>query len=327
MSDLEGFGPEGISVGDFVLARDLGLNLEILHAGEGMAHPIRSPRIQKLGMALAGYTDYIHPDRILLLGGSEGNYLKILNPAAYHTALHNLHSISICCVLITKGLEVPPGLVDTARACSFPLLRTSVLSSIAIHKIGEFLEARLAARLTLHGVFVEVFGLGVLILGPSGIGKSECALELLLRGHRLISDDSVEFTRCSHNGIHGTGGPVLRHHMELRGLGIIDIRELFGISATGEGHALDFVVRLERWQPENEYDRLGLDQDTIPIMQVPVPLITMPVAPGRNVSILIEVAARTQLLRKRGLRLSRELQDNPPIASESQSTGIPGESD
>lgn len=144
-------------------------------------------------------------------------------------------------------------------------------------------------------------------MGPSGIGKSECALELVLRGHRLVSDDSVEITRHSVDRLVGAGGPVLKHHMELRGLGIIDIEELFGISATGQSHALDFVVQLERWKPDGEYDRLGLDRATVEILGVSVPLIKMPVAPGRNVSTLIEVAARIHLLRRRGYQLSGEL--------------------
>jgi len=315
MLEQEGIEPESITVGEFALARDLGLDLEVIHGGEGMAQKIRSPRIQKLGLALAGYTTYIHPDRVQLLGGSEVNYLQALDPAAHEKSLGNLRALKICCILITKGLDVPSGLVDLARENGFALLRTPKLSSIAIQVIGEFLEGRLAPRATIHGVFMEVFGLGVLILGPSGIGKSECALELVLRGHRLVSDDSVEIMRRGVDRLVGAGGPVLQHHMELRGLGIIDIRELFGISATGQEHPLDFVVRLERWKPDSDYDRLGLDQAAMEILQVPVPLIRMPVAPGRNVSTLVEVAARIHLLRRRGLHLSKELQDRQSPAA------------
>ncbi len=315
MLEQEGVEPESITVGEFVLARTLGLDLEVLHGGAGMGLKIRSPRIQKLGLALAGYTAYIHPDRIQLLGGSEMNYLQALDPSAFEKSLRTLHTLNICCILITKGLEVPAGLFELAREKGFALLRTPKLSSLAIQKIGEYLEGRLAPRTTIHGVFMEVFGLGVLILGPSGIGKSECALELVLRGHRLVADDSVEFMRRGADHLVGAGGPVLQHHMELRGLGIIDIRELFGISATGQEHSLDFVVRLERWKPDSEYDRLGLDQTAMEILQVPVPLIKMPVAPGRNVSTLVEVAARIHLLRRRGQQLSKELQDRQSPAA------------
>ncbi len=317
MLEQEGIEPESITVGEFALASDLGLDLEVIHGGEGMANKIRSPRIQKLGLALAGYTAYVHCDRVQLLGGSEMNYLHALDPAAYGESLRSLRSVAICCILVTKGLDVPHGLLEIAREKGFVLLRTAKLSSIAIQRTGEFLEARLAPRTTIHGVFVEVFDLGVLILGPSGIGKSECALELVLKGHRLVSDDSVQIMRRGADHLVGAGGPVLKHHMELRGLGIIDIRELFGISATGNEHTLDFVVRLERWKPDGNYDRLGLDQAAMEILQVPVPLVTMPVAPGRNVATLIEVAARIHLLRRRGLQLSR-------VVEESQSPAAPG---
>jgi HPr kinase/phosphorylase len=309
MLEREGIEPEGITVREFALAREHGLSLEVLCGDDAMSVRIRSPRIQKLGLALAGYTAYIHPDRIQLLGGSEMTYLQALEPSDYEHALNNLRSLKICCVLVTKSMDVPGGLLELARANGFALLRTSALSSVAIEKISDFLETRLAPRTTIHGVFMEVFGLGVLILGPSGIGKSECALELVLRGHRLIADDSVEFTRRGSDGLTGAGGPVLRYHMELRGLGIIDIKELFGISSIGQAHALDFVVRLERWKPDSEYDRLGLDQASMEILEVTVPQITMPVAPGRNMSTLVEVAARNHLLRKRGYSPSKELRN------------------
>ena len=188
------------------------------------------------------------------------------------------------------------------REEKIPLLRSSALSSISIAKISGYLEKRLAPRMTIHGVLIEIFGLGVLLLGPSGIGKSECALELVLKGHRLITDDSVEITRRGIDRLSGSGGKVLKHHMELRGLGIINIKELFGISATGASKVVDFAVRLERWNPEAEYDRLGLDQDAIKFLGVSIPLVNMPVAPGRNVATLVEVAARIHLLRQRGYR-------------------------
>jgi HPr kinase/phosphorylase len=154
--------------------------------------------------------------------------------------------------------------------------------------------------MTIHGVLLEVFGLGVLLLGPSGIGKSECALELVLKGHRLIADDLVELTRRGLDRLLGAGGETLKHHMELRGLGIINIKELFGISATGASQNVDFAVRLERWNSDTEYDRLGVERSKIEFLGVSIPLVDMPVAPGRNVATLVEVAARIHLLRQRG---------------------------
>lgn len=308
MPEQEARHPDvSITVEEFVLARAAGLDFEVICGGAGLANVIRSARIQKLGLALAGFTDYVHPDRVQVIGWSEANYLKILDAAAYKKALDGLNPLRICCIVITKGLDAPEGLPELARQARIALLRTSALSSTTIERITGFLEARLSPRTTVHGVFMEVFGLGVLILGPSGIGKSECALELVLRGHRLVSDDSVDITRRGSDRLVGAGGPVLKYHMELRGLGIIDIKELFGISATGHSHALDFVVRLERWKPDGDYDRLGLDRTTVDILGIPVPVIEMPVAPGRNMSTLIEVAARAHLLRKRGYEFSKEL--------------------
>jgi HPr kinase/phosphorylase len=317
MPDKEEIPPEGITVREFALARESGLNFEIVQGGEGLERTIRSPRIQKIGLALAGYTAYIHPGRIQVLGGSEVNYLSILDPCAYENALRGLRLVEICGIVITRGLEAPHGILELAREGKFAVLRTAALSSVAIRRIADYLEARMAPRATVHGVLVEVFGLGILILGPSGIGKSECALELVSRGHRLIADDSVEIARRGLDVLVGMGGPVLKHHMELRGLGIIDIKELFGISAIGTSHTLDVVVRLERWRPESEYDRLGLDQATVEILQVQVPVIEMPVAPGRNMSTLVEVAARTHLLRKRGYHPSRELEEGLPSGTDS----------
>jgi len=297
----------GVTVWEFAQAPNLGLQLDVLQGGEGMANWIRSPRIQKLGLALAGFTEYIHPHRVQILGGSEINYLQILEPAATKAALQGLRGLGICCIVITRGLEPPEGLLNLSLQENTPILRTSFQSSVSIARITDYLEGRLAPRMTIHGVLLDVFGLGVLLLGPSGIGKSECALELVLKGHRLVSDDCVEIMRHGVDRLVGTGGPNLEHHMELRGLGIINIKELFGISATGRNKTLDFAVRLQRWEKDAEYDRLGLERSPIEFLGVSIPLIEMPVAPGRNVATLIEVAARIHLLGQQGHHPAKEL--------------------
>jgi HPr kinase/phosphorylase len=275
--------------------------LEVLQ-DRGLENKIGSARIQKLGMGLAGFSGYIHPNRIQVFGSSELNYLWALEPEDRSAAIQKLRKYSICCILVTKGLEVPAELLTLAAEKSIPVLRSKAASSDAMEKIVAYLGFRLAPRMTIHGVLLEVFGLGVLILGPSGIGKSECALELVLKGHRLITDDSVELTRIGIDRLSGSGGEVLRHHMELRGLGIINVRELLGISATGTSQNVDFAVRLERWKSDAEYDRLGLDHASIELLGVSIPVIDMPVAPGRNMATLVEVAARIHLLRQRGYR-------------------------
>jgi HPr kinase/phosphorylase len=244
---------------------------------------------------------------VQVIGSSEANYLWSLDAEARIAAVRRLKKHRICCIVVTKGLEVPEELLKFSGEERIPLLRSAVLSSISVAKITGYLERRLAPRMTVHGVLLEVFGLGVLILGPSGIGKSECALELVLKGHRLITDDYVELTRRGIDRLSGAGGKVLQHHMELRGLGIINIKELFGISATGTAQTVDFAVRLERWKSDAEYDRLGLENATIEFLGVSIPLIDMPVAPGRNIATLVEVAARIHLLRQRGYRPSTEI--------------------
>jgi HPr kinase/phosphorylase len=296
-----------VTIRELIAAPSLGLDFEVLQGHDGLDNPIHSSRIQKLGMALAGYAGYIHPDRLQLIGGSEANYLRALDSDRRLAAIQHLKNRRICCIIITRSFEVPAELLKLSADENIPILRSTTLGAIAIAKITEYLEMRLAPRIAVHGVLLEVFGLGVLILGPSGIGKSECALELVLKGHRLITDDYVELTRRGIDRLSGEGGKTLTHHMELRGLGIINIRELFGISATGASHNVDFAVRLERWKSDSEYDRLGMERSSIEFLGVSIPRIDMPVAPGRNIATLVEVAARIHLLRQRGYHPSKEI--------------------
>jgi HPr kinase/phosphorylase len=290
-----------VTVREFMSAPTLGLDFEVLQ-DKGSDNEIGSARIQKLGLGLAGFAGFIHPNRLQVFGTTEMNYLQALDAAARSAAIQNLRKSKICCIVVAKGLDVPDELIKLAREEGFPVLLSKATSTISAEKIMNYLELRLAPRMTVHGVLLEMFGLGVLIMGPSGMGKSECALELLLKGHCLISDDSVEITRLGIDRLSGSGGDVLKHHMELRGLGIINIRELFGISATGTSQSIDLAVRLERWKSDAEYDRLGLDQSSIEFLGVSIPVIDMPVAPGRNIATLVEVAARIHLLRQRGYR-------------------------
>jgi HPr kinase/phosphorylase len=213
----------------------------------------------------------------------------------------------IPCVLITGGGNPPGDLLAASDEHRVPVLRTPVATPIAIAKIGALLDDALAVREVMHGVLMDILGLGVLIIGESGIGKSECALDLIVRGHRLVADDTVEVRRRGETAVLGTCPELTRHHMEVRGLGVINIRDLFGVAATRTSKRVELVVRLERWDPQREYDRLGLDENVLDLFGVKVPLICMPVAPGRNLAILVEVAARNQLLRSRGLNAARDL--------------------
>ena len=197
--------------------------------------------------------------------------------------------------------------MQEGERADLPVLRTPVPTATAIGKLTAILEDRLAVREVIHGVLLDILGLGVLIVGDSGIGKSECALDLVVRGHRLVADDSVEVRRRGDSIVIGTCPEMTRHHMEVRSLGLINIRDLFGVASTRTSKRVELVVQLDRWDPDREYDRLGLDDASYNLIGLRVPVIRMPVAPGRNLAILVEVAARNQLLRMRGINAAREL--------------------
>ncbi|HEY6210996.1 MAG TPA: HPr(Ser) kinase/phosphatase, partial [Vicinamibacterales bacterium] len=203
----------------------------------------------------------------------------------------------------------PLELLTEAAHARVPLLKTSVATPTAIAKLSSILEDSLAERTMIHAVLMDILGLGVLIVGESGIGKSECALDLIVRGHRLVADDTVEIRRRQETILIGTCPDLTRHHMELRGLGVINVMELFGVASTRSTKRVELVVQLERWDPSREYERLGLDEEFYEILGLRCPLIRMPVAPGRNIAILVEVAARNQLLRSRGHHAARDLAD------------------
>jgi HPr kinase/phosphorylase len=285
----------------------IGLPLELLSGEGGLERGIASPHIQKTGLALTGFDEYLRPARILVFGESEVRYLESLPAERRLNTLASVFSHDIPCVLITGGWVPPIELLLAAGRYHVPLLRTNVATPLAIAKITALLDDRLAVREVIHGVLMDILGLGVLIVGESGIGKSECALDLVVRGHRLVADDTVEVRRRGETVVVGTCPELTRHHMEVRGLGVINIRDLFGVASTRTTKRVELVVQLERWDPAREYDRLGLDDNVYDLLGLKVPLIRMPVAPGRSLAILVEVAARNQLLRTRGLNAAKEL--------------------
>ena len=286
----------------------VGLSIELLAGGAGLDRQITSPYIQKTGLALAGFHQYLQPGRILLFGDSEIRYLEDLDAAARRDALGKCFASPLLpCLLVTGGTQVVPEIAVEGERAAVPVLRTTVPTAAAIGKLTAMLEDRLAQREIIHGVLVDILGLGVLIVGESGIGKSECALDLVVRGHRLVADDTVEVRRRSESIVIGSSPEITRHHMEVRGLGLINIRDLFGVAASRTSKRVELVVQLDRWDPDREYDRLGLDDSWYQLIGLKVPLIRMPVAPGRNLAILVEVAARNQLLRMRGINAAREL--------------------
>lgn len=291
-----------ISVSEFVARAPANLKLRVLAgASGGDTRRLSSPRIQKLGLALAGFPNYIHEGRVQIVGQSEIWFLGQLDAARRREAIANLALGRISCVLVTKELDPPAELVAAADEAGLPLLQTSLVSSLAITAVTEYLEGALAPRETRHGVLLDAYGLGVLIEGESGIGKSECALDLIVRGHRLVADDAVEVRRVGPQQLTGCAPELLREHMEIRGLGIINLRDLYGVSAVWSGaKVIGLSVRLERWGASEEVDRLGLDEQSVEILGVKVPQVVLPVSPGRNLATLVETALRVHLMRVRG---------------------------
>jgi HPr kinase/phosphorylase len=285
----------------------IGLVIEVLAGHAGLERTIVSPHIQKTGLALAGFHEYLRAGRALVFGESEIRYLESLLPADRTTALSRAFTHDIPCVIITGGWQPPVELVASAEQYHMPLLRTPVQTPFAIAKLTSLLEDSLAVREIIHGVLMDILGLGVLIAGESGIGKSECALDLVVRGHRLVADDTVEVRRRGEAVVIGTCPELTRYHMEIRGLGVINVRDLFGVASTRSSKRVELVVQLERWDPKREYERLGIDEPLYELLGLRIPLIRMPVAPGRSLAILVEVAARNQLLRARGLNAARDL--------------------
>lgn len=270
------------------------------------ARRIVIPRIQKLGLALAGFRHYIHSGRVQIVGQSEIQYLNQLSPKARMEAVTSLSLERLACVLITKDLEPPPEFVSAAARANLPVLRTPLVSSVAITIVSEFLRIRFAPCETRHGVLLELYGLGVLIEGRSGIGKSECALDLVARGHRLVADDAVEVRRVTDADLLGSAPEMLRGIMEIRGLGILDIAEVYGVSAISDPVHVRLVVQLEAWTDAGaDVDRLGLDTRTLDILGVSLTQIVLPVSPGRNLSTLVDAAVRVHLLRSRGRDAAR----------------------
>ena len=299
--------PPSISIEDFQKLFGRRLQLTLVGGAEGADKTITSPRIQKLGLALAGYLDYIHEGRVQFMGLSEVTYLNMLSSQRRTEAIDGIFSRHLTCIVITQSLESPTELQRMCDLHKVPLFHTDTPSSTAISETTNFLEEQLAPTTTVHGVLMEVFGLGVLLLGPSGIGKSECALDLIMRGHRLVSDDVIVIKRFGMNSLLGSGPADFQFHMELRGLGIISIKDLFGISSLSNSKTIDLAIDLVHWKAEQEYDRLGLEEKWYTLLEVAVPLFTMPVAPGRNLATLVEVAVRIQMLRGQGYSPSGDL--------------------
>jgi HPr kinase/phosphorylase len=286
--------------------RDYDLQLTLVAGERGLNRTLNSPRIQKPGLALTGFTEHLHPHRVQVFGNTEISYLRTLSEEKQREVLTRLFNEDLACVVVTKNLEPPRVLVEACEASGLALMKSPLLSSTFIQQVQAFLEEALTETSSLHGVLMDVFGVGILLLGKSGIGKSEIALDLVMRGHRLVADDIVDVARRKPGAVYGAGNPVIKHHMEIRGLGIINIKDLFGVSAVREQKKIEHVIELQEWDPVQEYDRLGVEDKFLDIIGVNVPLSVVPVRPGRNMATIIEVAARNHLLKLQGHHSARE---------------------
>ena len=289
-----------VAVHNLLTVPELAGELRVVAGDEGLDRPLTHPRMQKSGLGLAGYLPGIVATRVQILGETELGYFAALPADVRNANLDALFSLSLSCVVVTRGIGVPDEILRVGDRTGTPILLAQTRSSSCIALLHTALDRLLAPRQALHGVMVEVHGVGILLTGPSGIGKSECALFLVERGHRLVADDRVELMRLPGDIIHGAPAPLLKHHLEIRGLGILNIRDLFGATAVREEARLDLVIDLVRADDPREVDRLGLDQETRDVLGVEIPLARIPVHPGRDMGVLLEVAARNHLLKSSG---------------------------
>lgn len=290
-----------LTVGQLLKEQSERLRLELVTGERSMARPVSVSELNRPGLALIGFLDHFRAERVQIIGRGEQSYCMKAEPEKLGQALAAmLASPDLPCLILTQNLKSPPALVAACRKHEVPLLRSKLETATLVSELSEVLEAKLLPTTTVHGVLVDVYGLGVLIQGEAGIGKSECALELLKRGHILIADDAVQIQHRRGGVLRGTCPEPLRHYMEVRGLGIIDVKLLFGIGSILERSRIELAIKLEPWNAAARHERVGLESQKTTILDVDIPLIRIPVSPGRNLAVLIEVAALNQRLRRQG---------------------------
>lgn len=282
-------------------------NLDTIYApGNIDSVMITRPEINRPGLPLAGFFDYFDPERIHIIGRVEAIYLAKCTPSERREKLRDFMSRKPICIITARNIGPYPEMIEFAEEFQIPLLKSSVSTNSFISSVIASLNVHLAPTITRHGVLVEVYGEGVLITGDSGIGKSETAIELIKRGHRLIADDAVEISKVSEKTLVGRAPEIIRHYMELRGIGIIDIRRIFGAGAVKETEKIELVINFEPWIEGKIYDRLGIETEYIDILGIKVPYINVPVRPGRNLAVIMEIAAMNSRLKKMGYNTAEE---------------------
>jgi HPr kinase/phosphorylase len=291
-----------LKVRDLLGRKGDALQLEVLTGDVGMDREVHSPEASSPGLVLSGYTArFAGSDRLHILGETEITYLASLDAKARAKSIDTFLSYELPCVIVTKGQEVPAELVAKARDKGIPVVRTRLKTAEFYRKLKPFLDDAFAPRSTVHGSLADVFGVGLLFRGRSGIGKSECVLDLVERGHRLVADDVVHITKRGNDVLIGRGHEISRHYMEIRGVGLIDINALFGIRSVRQQKRIEVVVQLEDWDTTRDYERTGLDHQETELLGVALPLVTVPLNPGKNLTVVCEVVAMNHLLRYSGV--------------------------
>jgi HPr kinase/phosphorylase len=300
---------KSLSVGEFIERTKENLKIQVVAGESGLNRTIAISDINRPGLALTGYLDFFAFDRVQVMGLTEINYMRQLNNDMLKERLQRIFKYEIPCFIITRGLTASDNFLEEAERASVPVLRSLLTTTKVVSKIIVFLDNQFSPETTLHGVLVDVFGVGVLIMGRAGVGKSECALELVERGHRLVADDVVFIRRRGDRYLYGEGSSFLRHHMEIRGLGIFDVKNIFGVGSIRNTKRIGLIMELEDWDPSKEYDRVGATQDSYTVLEVKLPKITVPVRPGRNMAIIAEVAALNHRLKEMGMDSEKLLSD------------------
>jgi len=300
---------KGISISEFCRGMKDELQLMLVAGKEGLNRRIGWPEINRPGLALAGYFDYFAWRRVQILGKVEVTYLRSLKPRVSRARIREILSRNVPCMIVARRYRVSQELLEEADRLKVPLFRTPLVTVDLIDRVTVFLDNEFAASVSLKGNLVEVFGEGVFLEGKSGVGKSETALGLLARGHRLITDDVVRIKLRERKYLIGSGSELTRHHMEIRGLGIINVQKLFGAVCFREESQIDLAITLERWDPAKEYERLGMEEDSIRILGKPVPHLTIPVQSGRDMVLLVETAALNHRLKSTGFNPARALNE------------------
>ncbi|MBR5358158.1 MAG: HPr(Ser) kinase/phosphatase [Clostridiales bacterium] len=283
-------------------------NLEIVYdSGDIEERRLLVADATRPGLQLAGYYDHFGPDRIQIIGNMEHAYLDHLSPEERLASVSALFEKQIPALVITRNHKIHTEILEAAQKYKTPILRTDQATSDFVSELVKYLRVELAPRVSMHGVLVEVYGEGILILGESGVGKSETALEIVKRGNRLIADDQIEIRKVSETTLVGRAPDVIKHLIEIRGIGILDVKELYGVSSVKPQEAIDFVINLELWDEKKTYDRLGLGDETTDILGIKVPSVTIPVGPGRNLAIIVEAAAINYRVKKMGYNAAQDL--------------------